>query len=120
MVLDVPFQLFIDLKEVGPLGNLDFGGTMTLATAFQKGFDAIHFGGSPQLKGGVDFRGVGGSPVDIGDLSHLDNPIAEAIPLGGAHLSRGRFGDAIGVNGATSGDWRWAGKIGVTGRVSLV
>ena len=53
------------------------------------------------MKGGVDCRGVGGSPEDIGNLSHLDNPMTEAIPLDGAHLSRGRFRDAVGVNGAT-------------------
>jgi hypothetical protein len=34
MILDVALQPFSDLKKVGPLGNLDLGGTVTFATAF--------------------------------------------------------------------------------------
>ena len=44
MVFDVPLQLFINLEEVGPLGNLNFGGTVTFAMAFQEGLDAISLG----------------------------------------------------------------------------
>ena len=118
MILDVPLKFFINLEEVGALGDLDFGGTVTFATAFQEGLDAISLGGSPQLKRGVDRGGCGGSPVDVGCLTHLDNPVAKAIPFSSTHFSRGRFWNGVWVNGAAGRWWRRAGEIGVAGRVS--
>ena len=117
MVFDVSFQLLIDVEEVGPLGNLDLGGTVTFATAFQEGLDAISLGGSPQLKRGKDCRRVGMGPVDIGHLTHLDEPLTKAIPLIGTHFSSQGFWNGVLVDRrAGRGSWR-ASKIGVAGRV---
>ena len=109
VVLDVLFEFLIHTKEVGPLGNFNIGWAVAFATAFQEGLDAISFGGSLQLKGGVDFRGRCIGPIDVGDLTHLNYPLAKAIPLASSHPSWRRLGDCIGVDRTVGGIYwgRW-------------